>query len=253
MIVANLATYPPRKEGVLDVVSVIAPQVDVLNVVLNEYDAPLDALDAYPNVAQHIPDADTKDTGKFLPDVDPEAVVFLIDDDLVYPADYVAAGMDGMAALGGGRVIYGFHGSTYHIPKFSLNTRELKRWWTYDPAKIAEYRQVISFYRGRRDPFRVDQIGTGTAIMRGDLLPPFDYMATSQSFVDVRLAKWAFEQGIAQVVLPKADHWIQERSYESTIYNEFTRRNPSHVADEIRSYAYKQPESGRVYRPVPPI
>jgi len=37
MIVANMAIYPPRLDDMLQVVRAPAPQVDRLNVVLNEY------------------------------------------------------------------------------------------------------------------------------------------------------------------------------------------------------------------------
>ena len=69
MIIANLATYPPRRENLLPVVQAIAPQVDQLNVVLNQYDAELPELVDIPNVKQIIPHEDTKDVGKFYPDV----------------------------------------------------------------------------------------------------------------------------------------------------------------------------------------
>ena len=37
MIVANLATYPPRTSNLLQAITAIAPQVDRLNVVLTQY------------------------------------------------------------------------------------------------------------------------------------------------------------------------------------------------------------------------
>jgi len=60
MITANLATYPPRREALEKVVAAISPQVDRLNVVLNEYDAVPAELQKYPNVVPLIPETDLK-------------------------------------------------------------------------------------------------------------------------------------------------------------------------------------------------
>lgn len=248
-VVANLATYPRRRDGVIETARRIAPQVDRLNLVLNEYDEAISELSSLGNIEQIIPAEDTKDTGKFLPAVGADDIVFLIDDDLIYPEDYVAMSLQRIEKYQKTSIVFGYHGSSYILPRFSLNSRHFKRWWTYDPARIAEYRRVIPFYRKRDKAFLVDQIGTGTGILRGNLMPSFEYMASSQSFVDVRLAKWCFEQGIPQVALPKADYWIQDHSYEETIYGDFTRHNPANVAEEIRGFAYKRPMVGRVYTP----
>lgn len=251
MIVANLATYPPRRAHVIAVVRNLAAQVDRLNIVLNEYSEPLEELAAFSNVVQVVPPKDTKDTGKFLPVVDKDDTVFLVDDDLVYPKDYVAAGLAAIRGFPDTPHVFGYHGCTYRRPRPSLSRKRLRQWWTYDPARIAEYRKVIPFQSGRSKAYRVDQIGTGTAIVKGRDLPPFSYMESSQSFVDVRLAKWCFENGVVQVVLPKAAGWIQSVAFDQSIYIDFTRRNPSHVADEIRSYAYTQVGVGEVYQPSP--
>ena len=99
MIVANLATYPPRRDGLLKVVASLSPQVDRLNVVLNEYAGTVGELAAYGNVEQILPPADLKDTGKFWPDCRGAEFVFLVDDDILYPPDYVAQTLERIAAL----------------------------------------------------------------------------------------------------------------------------------------------------------
>ena len=38
--------------------------------------------------------------------------------------------------------------------------------------------------------------------MRGADMPPFAYMADARMFVDVRLARWCFEQDIASSACP---------------------------------------------------
>jgi hypothetical protein len=244
MIIANLATYPPRREHLLPVVQAIAPQVDQLNVVLNQYDATLSELDSIPNVKQILPDYDTKDVGKFYPDTTGADYVLMIDDDLIYPADFVEKTVARFEALGSGKFLGGYHASLYQKPEFSLSPKKLVKFLRYKEQRIADYRSPFRFYETLEQPVVVDQIATNAAIMRGADFPPHDYMAGSQKFVDVRLAKWCFEHDIRPVALPKDAAWLGEVRFEETIFHSFTRQNPPHVAEEIWSYAFKVPGRG---------
>lgn len=243
MISANLATYPPRRNNLLPVVRAIAPQVDRLNVVLNEYDGTLADLEAFPNVVQIVPPVDTKDTGKFLPPVEGAAHVFLIDDDLVYPADFVARTVAAFEALGAG-FVGGYHGSIYVRPPFSLKPRRLRRWLTYSSADVADHRRRLQVQHELAAPLVVDQIATNAAILRGADMPPFAYMKDSQKFVDVRLARWCFDRSLRPVLLPRPANWIGQVRFEETIYQGFTLTNPPAVAEEIMHYAFKVPGRG---------
>lgn len=247
MICANLATYPPRRSNLLRVVKSVSPQVDRLNVVLNQFSSPLRELQRFENVRQIIPDEDTKDAGKFYPDVSGADFVLLIDDDLIFPEDFVAQSVASLKALGPG-YMGGYHGSVYERPRPAFSLRALRRWLLYSAGRIADNRRILRFYEGLEHPVLVDQIATNTAIMRGCDLPPFEFMRDSQKFVDVRLARWCFEQGIRPVCLPRTSGWLGEVRFEETIYRGFTRRNPPHVAKEIWSYAFKIEGSGKELR-----
>ncbi|WP_213546183.1 hypothetical protein [Vannielia litorea] len=239
MIVANLATYPPRESNLADVVAAILPQVNRLNIVLNQYDAPLEAFAGEEKIAQIIPDEDQKDVGKFYPDVTGADWVFMIDDDMIYPPDFVANSIAAMEALGPGKFLGGYHGSLYYEPQFSLAPKALLKYLRYKPVNIADYRKPFRFYEALEKPTVVDQIATNAAVMRGEDFPLHSYMAGSQKFVDVRLARWCFERGITPVCLPRAAGWLGEVRFEETIFRGFTRQNPPHVAEEIWTYALK--------------
>ncbi|QDC08797.1 hypothetical protein FHY55_05895 [Oceanicola sp. D3] len=239
MIVANLATYPPRESNLADVVAAILPQVNRLNIVLNQYDAPLEAFAGEEKIAQIIPDEDQKDVGKFYPDVSGADWVFMIDDDMIYPPDFVANSIAAMEALGPGKYLGGYHGSLYYEPQFSLAPSKLLKYLRYKPVNIADYRKPFRFYETLEKPTVVDQIATNAAVMRGEDFPLHSYMSGSQKFVDVRLARWCFERGITPVCLPRAAGWLGEVRFEETIFRGFTRQNPPHVAEEIWTYALK--------------
>jgi hypothetical protein len=244
MIVANLATYPPRREGLHQAVAALAPQLDRLNVILNEYDAELPELAGFANVRQILPEHDTKDAGKFYPDGATEAeFVFMVDDDLVFPDDFVASTVAKMRKLGPGH-IGGYHASLYEKPEPSLRLSRLKKWLRYSDRRIADYRRVFTFYLEQASGVVVDQIATNAAIMAGSDFPPYDYMKDSQKFVDVRLAKWCFEHDITPVVLPREAGWLAPLRFDESIYEDFTKTNPPHVAAEILTYAFKVPARG---------
>ena len=243
MIVANLATYPPRRARLPAVVRAVAPQVDRLNIVLNGYDAVPEELPRLPGVVPILPAEDTKDTGKFLPEVADGDDVFLIDDDLDYPPDYVAHTLAEIGACGGGRMAGGYHGSIYVRPRLGLSRRKIRRYFGYGPDRVMESRKVYNFFRALHRPVIVDQVGTGTAVMRGADMPPYAYMADARMFVDVRLARWCFEQDIAIVCLPRADGWLTEERFDERIYD-FTRTFPAHVVGEVSTFAFRNPRRG---------
>jgi len=73
----------------LNVIGRIAPQVDHLFVCLNEYESKPSELGAFRNVTAIIPRQNWKDVGKFIFPTDDSDIVFTIDDDILYPRNYV--------------------------------------------------------------------------------------------------------------------------------------------------------------------
>ncbi|MBC55949.1 MAG: hypothetical protein CL814_03335 [Confluentimicrobium sp.] len=239
MIIANMATYPPRRAAFLRAVAAVAPQVDQLNLVLNEYDAIPRELAGFGNVTAVIPDEDLKDVGKFLPDSSAAEHVFTMDDDILYPADYVATTLSRLAALRHKRVLAGYHGSLYRgWPRLAarLGIR---------PNRIAAHRRQFRFRDGLAAPVVVDQLGSGVSVMRGCDFPPFDFMKGSQGFVDVRLARWCHEHGILPVCLPRAAGWLSAESFDEALFYSVTQASPPHVAREIWEYAFRVRGRGR--------
>ena len=241
MIVANLATYPPREESLLQAVHAIAPQVDLVNIILNEYETVPEALNI-PKVNAVIPHKDLKDTGKFYPDCTEADYVFCIDDDIKIPGDFVSKSLNYLRKLGISNVIGAYHGSIYEKPKF--NFKRLGKYLRYTEKNIADYRRVFAFYNAQDKPVIVDQVGSGVSFMPASCYPDWSFMQGSEKFVDVRLARWAYHKGITQVTLPRASNWLQPIRHEETIYTDFTKHNPQAVVDEILEFAFNVPNTG---------
>lgn len=255
MIVANLATYPPRQSFLPRVVAAIAPQVDRLNVVLNRYETIPEFLREMRNVVPILPGHDTMATGKFYPDSSEADYVFFVDDDVVYPEDFVSKSIADFEAVGLDRTVAGHHCSIFQRPPFSLTAQGARRFLRFHlrPSRIASYRKIIGFGDTVPYPVFVEQVATNAAIIRGSDMPPYEYMRTAIKFVDIRLARWCFEQGITPVCLPHQADWLLHSeavgvSFDETIVKSFLATHPPHVAKEIWQYAFKRRNLGA---PVP--
>ena len=251
MIAANLATYPPRISFLPRVVAAIAPQVDQLNVVLNRYDAVPDFLADYANVRPILPGHDTMATGKFYPDVSAADLVFLVDDDVVYPDDFVARTVAEFEALDVPRAVAGHHCSIFERPSPALSLGGMRAYLRFHlrPSRLPAYRKILHFGLDIPGPVHVDQVATNACILRPRDMPPYEYMRTAIKFVDIRLARWCFEQGITPVCLPHAKDWLLPSEavgviFEETIVNSFLARFPPQVAREIRQYAFQRENLG---------
>jgi hypothetical protein len=242
MIVANLATYPARSSALKRVIESIATQVDQLNLVLNEYDEVPHYLSDFDSVAPFLPAEDTKDVGKFYPNVSNADYVFLLDDDFIYPINYVSSTLAVFEQMEPESIVGGYYASVYHRPSLGITFKMLKTFLRYGRKRNAPFRRAVHINEEVQQPFIVDQIGTGTAVLMGKNMPSYEYMKDSQKFMDVRFARWCFENGITPVCLPRAQNWFSESiSFDETIYRGFTKKDPPHVAREIRTYAFKVP------------
>ncbi len=246
MIVANMATYPPRRDSMLEAVRSLAAQVDVLNLVLNEYPEAPAELRAFPNVNPILPEHDTKDTGKYLPQASAEDIVFTVDDDIGFPPDYVVRTLEQYHSLGAGPVMAGYHGTLYRPARF-LRSDFLRRLIGYRPDYIVNSRRFIPFGDALREATVVDELGTGVSVMRGCDMPPFEFVRDAQRFIDVRVALWCHGKGIPRVCLARNAGWLRPVRHPEGIWQDFTLASPPHVAREIRQYAFKASGRGRRY------
>jgi len=228
MIRGHMATYPARAANLKVTLDLITPQLDRLFLCLNEYDTVPDFLSDYDNVEPYLPEADLKDTGKFVFQAAPEDEVFLLDDDLRYASNYVEhmrailpGAIDQNAVLG----VYGL------IMKEKFHRRGFKR----------------HYYKMRKplpESIFVDYVGTGTLYARGCNLPPFDVMHDSKRFTDIRYARWCHENGISHICVARKYGLIKPQETVESIYADFTRELPAAVFDEVKAFGRQNPHLG---------
>lgn len=240
MIVATLATYPGRQDTVQRVAELIHEQVDTLHLILNEHEHIPEWISAFSKINPIIPVDDLKDTGKFFPEFDPEDIVFLLDDDIEYPSNYVQRSISEWEILGDKNIIAGYHGSVYHRPTESYLRKKSIDYRSFI-ENLSNHRDVLYFGFALDEKKSVDQIGTGTLIAKGSSLPDFDYMRDAKKFVDIRLARWAYENQIPMVALPRANCWLKQLETAESIFQSFTATNPEKITQEV--LAFINPES----------
>lgn len=194
MIRAQLATFPAREALMRKVVAAMLPQVDRLTILFNGYTQLPADLAADPRIDAITTDADTKDTGKFFAQPDPDDIVFLIEDDIGYPADYVERSITEASRIGWDGNVFGYLGFIHRD-----GTGDEPQGW-----------EMLAF-NGRLTKARgVRMLGTGTALARGDAMPPMGFMLNYIGHSDVGFALHSARNGRLAWSLPRAMGWIKD-------------------------------------------
>lgn len=221
MIVANMASFPAREEILPQMIEKLLPQVDCLNLCLNEFNDIPKELAKYEKLNAFIPNIDYKDVGKFVPEINKNDYVLLVDDDIVYPDNYVEVLYENYLKYAHLNAVIGSHGTIYP-DVYNGNSKA---------------RKVFNFTKALVRPRVVNQLGTGTVFLKGHQMPSLDYMNNSQKYVDVRFSRYLYEQGFPLVCIPRENAWMGEVKLEETIFNSFTKKWPVHVTKEVQKIA----------------
>jgi len=235
MIQVFIATFPERRHLFEQVLRSLSPQVDRIVAVLNEYDELPTDLPLLGNIDYVIPDADLKDVGKFLSNPDAADEVFLVDDDILYPSNYVEHLRQVGSNMDMDRCVLGLQGHTL----------------AHDPAKRAYAWRNVLFHQGHEQIIGADYLGTGTVYALGKNIASLDYMQGSQCFVDIRYGAWLFEHGIQCWIAPRPKGFLKNilpnELKESSIYESFTRQNGKMLSQETMKFVLRSKHVGKVY------
>ena len=186
-----IASFPPRLKQLKLAFGSLIDQVDLVFVYLNQYDEVPDFLN-HPRVVVKIGGEDLRDNGKFYftPAV-PDGYCFTVDDDIVYPKDYVQ-GLIRKIELYGRKACVGIHGTVFAKPFVSY----------FEGRRVLHFRQSLD-----RDHV-VDQLGTGTLAFHTSLWRPSceGYMETGM--VDAWVAVDARKREIPLVAVERKRAWL---------------------------------------------
>ena len=186
-----IASFPPRLKQLKLAFGSLIDQVDLVFVYLNQYDEVPDFLN-HPRVVVKIGGEDLRDNGKFYftPAV-PEGYCFTVDDDIVYPKDYVQ-GLIRKIELYGRKACVGLHGTVFAKPFVSY----------FEGRRVLHFRQSLD-----RDHV-VDQLGTGTLAFHTSLWRPSCEGYTETGMVDAWVAVDARKRGIPLIAIERKKAWL---------------------------------------------
>ena len=245
-IIGVMATFPARLEVLKTTLPRAASLVDRLRLVMNEMTEIPDWINDNPNVEACLPKEDLKDVGKFLPTTTGFDWVFMFDDDILYPEDYVTQSLRAIEELDSPRTLFGFHGTIYRRRPAKAAWRQVLRALHAGYFGPGVFKDVSDFHAALEAPCRVDQIGTGTLIARPSDVPSFNDMRDAKCRVDSALARWAFENDRDMIVLPRNEKWIKPVRTSQSIYAGYTVRFPEAFCEDVKAFAYKRPNLGNL-------
>ena len=195
LIRAQLATFPARELLLREAVQALLPQVDRLVILFNGYsEVPADLAD-HPRIEAITTDVDTKDTGKFFVQPAADDIVFLAEDDIGYPPDYVERSIAEASRIGWEGNVFGYLGFLHR-----QGGDDQPQGWEMLPfdGRLAKARGVR-------------MLGTGTALARGDAIPPMGFMLNYIGDGDVGFALHTLRHGRLAWALPRPSGWLRDR------------------------------------------
>ena len=191
----GIASIPERADSLRRTLASIAPQTDQVFLSLNDYTEPPQWLRDFPNVQATLRRLNGGDAEKFAAVDDWDGYVVTIDDDLLYPPDYVEALLDGLARHGGDKIV-GFHGG--------------KTLGFNGAALAATHKQIRCLGDLRVDDPDVNVLGTGALAYDASKVPVWRELFQSANMADVYLACHARTLGIPMVALAHKKGWLQD-------------------------------------------
>ncbi|MAS80426.1 MAG: hypothetical protein CMA28_02240 [Euryarchaeota archaeon] len=186
-----MAAVPWREEALEKVVNSLLPQVDELNIYLNDWEKIPSFLDhtKINAVRSQNEIGDIGDRGKFYWCNKIKGIHLTVDDDILYPANYVEKIVEGMNR--NKRSVVTFHGSILNTPKFS------------------EKQTVSHFAREVQSDVLVTIGGTGVmAYNTENLKIDFDSFKCDY-WADGWFAIQAMETGVPIIALRHEQGWLQ--------------------------------------------
>ena len=204
-ITANIATHPPRFESLLVTLDSIEGQFDEIRIYLNGYKSVPEELKKY---TTHI-GYNITDNGKFFWSGNKNEYYFTLDDDIVYPDDYVKRTIP----LIKDRIV------TYHGRRLINNNINY-----YDNHKLWAY------YHKLESEKILDVAGTGVMAFNTNIFSPNLWKSSNHKITDLLISLEAHLFKIPIICLPKPVYWIDGTGFDfDSIYLEYKGREEKQI------------------------
>lgn len=213
IVVAGMATMPSRRDSFQFALDSILPQVDRLYLFLDRFEKPHKLSDTRVIVLNSETHGDLRANGKFLGLTIQKGdfYYFSVDDDIIYPSDYVSNMID-FLNKSKAPIIAGIHGS--------ILNKEFNQYQTD--------RKILHRSMGLRQPVKLDVLGTCTVGFRSSTIQ-FDVRRwPTINMVDLNFAIECERRKIMRYSIPRQPGWIQciEECQKDSIFHQL-RQNDS--------------------------
>lgn len=208
-VFCNVASYN-RKQTLIKTIESVYDQCDVINVALNNYnEIPVELYDKKINL--FITDNEKGDGYKFYNLINSNGYFLTIDDDLIYPKDYVKFMVNKIEAYRR-KFIITLHGRNFK--NFPIRS--------YYDGKVTE---VLHFRQTLNEDKKVQFGGTGVMGFHTDLFKvDIDYFK-HPNMADVWIGKFAKENDLTIMCARHDGKFIQQQEYEESIYDKDLKRD----------------------------
>lgn len=191
----GMATYPPRKKCLKEVIDTILPQCTKLYIFLNQYKE----IPTFLNRKKVRPILGNKegncgDIGKFWFVDQLNGYYFTVDDDILYPYNY-SQKMIAALEYHKRNAVIGVHGCV-------LNMRHM---WNYYRA-----RNLTNYRNGLQKERRVHVIGTGTAAFHTDTFKLSKDCFRVKNMADIWFAVEGQKQKIPFILIQRPSYWLRD-------------------------------------------
>lgn len=218
MITVSLATLKNREKSLKQVVKSILPQTDILNIYLHGYtEIPNFLKNEKINAVLEKDYGDRKDNDKFyfMNKVE-SGYHILIDDDLIYPKDFIKELIKGCKRYKN-EVVVGFHGRI--INELPIAT------YYYDSVSYSCLKEVES-------DIAVDTLGTGCLCYHTKLGIQIDYVVAEPFMSDIHFSLYCKKHTIPMIVLKHKAEWIKhypinlkDTIFEREVHKDYIQTN----------------------------
>ncbi len=194
--IGSMATFPARFDIIATTLASIAPQLDQLYLYVNEGFDDLPDLSHLPNVIamdarEHAGDLSAR--GKIFPlQSVRDSIVFTLDDDFIYPPDYVRRNRDILERMGG-RCMVTTHGGILP-PRID---------WYYERTHVFRSFEKVPALQ------LCALAGSGTACYDQRTLKLDHAALLRETMVDIQMSLAARAAGLPIFVVPRGDEWLK--------------------------------------------
>jgi hypothetical protein len=205
--IINVASYN-RIESLINTINSIYDQCDVINIFLNDHtgEIPEKLLDSKINL--FFSDNSYGDALKFAKLMESDGYYLTIDDDLIYPPNYVNYMVSRCKEYSNKRVVT-LHGRNF--PSFPIN------------SYYNSYRELYHCLKPQRKNVLVQFGGTGVMCFHTDLMKiPIDFFLYP-NMADIWVGKYCIENNIEVICITHPVDFLKYQPQKNTIYNEASK------------------------------